>query len=533
MAKLLKFNVEAREQLLEGARLLTEAVGSTLGPRSSNVAIERQWGAPIVIHDGVGVAREIELVDKYQNMGAQLLKEAAEKTNGAAGDGTTTATVLGYAIASEAHKNIVAGAQPMAIRSGIEKAAKAMEEELSRIAVPVKDDKELLQVATISAQNEEIGDVVADGIKRMGRDGVLAVEDSPNGQTYLEIRQGMDFNRGWINRLFVTNPKYNEASLENPYVLVTDFTLSDISDIIWLQAFTETQRDNNNIVIIAEDISGIALATLMGNQNKTIHCLPVKAPGFQENQKELLQDIAVATGAKFFSKEASNRITLDNFSLSDLGRAGRVTSTEKNTIIIDGAGSKDAVEERIAQLRDIMEKAETDFEREKMQERVARFTDGIGVIFVGGNSDVEVKERKERFIDAMGATRAATEEGIVPGGETALIRAAKALESLDEKGDIAIGVDIVRRASALPFRRLMANAGYDDGEMLSGLNMVLAKDNFGIDVIDAKAKDLVKAGIIDPVKVTRHALMNAVSCAVMMVTTNTLVVEEPKKEGQL
>jgi chaperonin GroEL len=533
MAKLLKFGIEAREELLEGARILAEAVGATLGPRSSNVAIERQWGHPNVIHDGVGVANEIELPDPWRNMGVRLLKDAAKRTNEAAGDGTTTATVLGHAVASEAHRNIVAGSQAMALRNGIERAAKAMDEELSRIAVPVRDDGELLQVATISAQNAEIGDLVADGIRRMGRDGVLAIEESPNGQTYIEIKQGMDFNRGYAHPVFITNPEFNEASLESPYVLVTDFNLTDIQDILFLTRFTESERENNNIVVIAEDISGMALATLIGNQGKTIRCIPVKAPGYQEAQKENLKDIATACGARFFSREAGERLTADNFDIADLGRAAKVTSTDKNTVIISGAGTKEAVEERISQLRDRAGKAETDFDREKLQERIARFTDGIGVIYVGGNSEAEVRERKERFIDALGATRAASDEGIVPGGETALVRAAAALSSLKAEGDEAIGIEIVRRASSRPFLRLMENAGYDGGRMLSELERVLKKRGWGIDVIDAVPKDMMEAGIIDPVKVTRHALMNAVSCAVMMMTTNVLVVEEPAKENRV
>lgn len=532
MAKLLSFGIGAREQLLEGARQLSDAVGSTLGPRSNNVAIARQWGPPIVMHDGVSVSREIDLVDPYENMGAQLLKEAASKTNDAAGDGTTTATVLGYAIASEAHKNIVAGASSMALREGIEKAVTRMHAELESIAIPVKDDSELLQVATISAQNAEIGEIVADGIQRMGKDGVLAVEESGTTQTYLEIKEGMEFNRGWSSPYFITNPELAECVLERPYILVTDMKMTSVADAIgFLKKFAESQTENKNLLIIAEDVTSDALALMVVNKAKgVVSPCAVKAPGFGDKQKDMLRDIATVTGARYFSTEAGDKLTEESFNIEDLGRAVKVTSTEKNTVIIDGGGTKEEIDLRIAELRRTVDKVENDFDREKLQERIARLTTGIGIIYVGASSDTEMRERKERFIDGISATRAAMEEGIVPGGETALIRAAKSLDTLKAAGDIKLGIDVVRRAAEVPFRKLMSNAGYDAGRMLSELEQVISGKNFGIDVIDAKPKDMVKSGIIDPVKVTKHALKNAASCAIMMLTTSVLVVDEPQKE---
>lgn len=534
MAKrILLFGREAREKVLEGAKILADAVGSTLGPKGSNVLFDRPYGPPSVIHDGVGVANEIDLIDPFQNAGAQLLKDAARKTNDAAGDGTTTATVLGYAIASEAHKNIVAGANAMIIRQGIEKSVKLMLSELDRIATPITNDAELLQVATISAQNPEIGEIVADGIKRMGSDGVLAVEESGTSQTYLEIKEGMEFNRGWIHPYFITNPELRESSYSDPYILITDLKLSSVADVIgYLSAFAATtNKENNSIIIIAEDVSIELIGIMAKNKlNGALGINIIKAPGFDLMQKEILKDMSIITGARFFSGDAGDKLSEDNFRLEDLGRAEKVVSTENNTVIINGIGKKEDIQLRIMELKNTSEKVESDFDKEKLQERIARLTDGIGVIYVGGSSSVEMKERKERFIDAISATRSAKEEGIVPGGETALIRASLVLDALVEQGDVQLGVNIVKMASKQPFRKLMQNAGYDDGRMLLELEMVMVKDNFGIDVIDAQGKDLIKSGIVDPVKVTKRALEYAASCAIMMITTDTLVVDEPKKE---
>ncbi len=534
MAKEFKFDIAAREAVLTGAKTLSDVVGSTLGPRATNVAIWREYGPPVVLHDGVGASREVIVKDRFEAVGAELLKEAASKTNDQAGDGTTTATVLGYAIAAEGHRNVVAGASAMGLRIGIEKAVAAMTRELERIAIPVKDDKELLQVATISAQNEEIGAVVADGIRRMGTDGVLAVEESSTTDTYLEIKEGMEFNQGWVAPHFQTNPEMGEAVLENPYILVTDMRITEIGDIVhYLVEFLKSERQNDNIVIIADEIGGLALATLIGNhvQGK-FRCLPIKAPSFGETRKDMLRDIATVTGAKYFSTDAGDKLTAETFRIEDLGRAMKVTSTQKSTVVIDGAGTREDIEARISELKRSAEKSETDFSHEKLLERIARLTTGIGIVYVGAASESEMRERKERFIDAISATKAAQAEGIVPGGETALIRASKALDALEETGDVRLGIELVRRAAQQPFRRLMENAGYDSGKMLSELEAVLPKENWGIDVIDARQKDLVKAGIIDPVKVTKSALINAASCAVMILTTNVVITDEPKAERQ-
>jgi chaperonin GroEL len=536
MAKDITFDLAAREALLRGAKTLSDAVGSTLGPKGSNVAIAREYGPPIVIHDGIGVAREIILKDPNEAIGCELLKEASAKTNDNAGDGTTTAAVLGYAIAAEAHKNIVAGASAMRLRIGIEKAVAAMTKELDDIAIPVKGEAELLQVATISAQNEEIGKIVTEGISRMGTDGVLAVEESQTTSTYLEIKEGMDFNRGWLAPHFVTNPELGECVLERPYVLVTDIKLSSVADAQpFLQKFAnaiqEHAVENPNILVIGEDITGDALALMIVNKLKGVfNVCAVKAPGFGDKQKDMLRDIAVVTGAKYFSTEAGDKLTEEGFDIEDLGRAEKVTATEKNTVIIGGEGATEAIASRVQELKNANEKAETDFDHDKLQERIARLTSGIGIVFVGASTEAEMRERKERFIDAISATRAAMAEGIVPGGETALIRASKALDTLKESGDVQLGIDLVRRASVQPFKKLMENAGYDSGKMLGELEAVLKKENFGIDVIDASPKNMVKSGIIDPVKVTKSALENAASCAVMMLTTSVLVAEEPKKE---
>lgn len=532
MPRILSFSTEAREHLLEGARQLSEAVSSTLGPKGSNVAIGRQWGPPVVIHDGVGVAREIDLVDPYENMGAQLLKEAASKTNDAAGDGTTTATALGYAIASEAHKNVVAGANAMMLRRGIEHATEVMLKELTVLSVPISKPEEVLQVATISAQNEEIGEIVADGIARMGKDGVLAVEESGTTQTYLEIKEGMEFSKGWISPYFVTNSDLGECVLEKPYILVTDLKMTSVTDVTaFLRKFVEEPTENMNILIIAEEVAGDALALMAINKAKgSLNVCAVQAPGFGDKRKDMLKDIAVVTGATYFSTDLGVRLNDEGFSVADLGRAARVTCTEKATIIVDGGGDKKNIALRLTELKNALEKAETDFDGEKIRERIARLTTGVGIVYVGASSETEMRERKERFIDAISAAKVAMEEGIVPGGETALIRAALAIDPSTEEGDARIGMNVVKHAASQPFRKLMRNAGEDDGRMLANLEAVLPKKNWGIDVIDGKAKDLVKAGIIDPVKVTKQALQNASSVAVMILTTDTLVVDAPKKE---
>lgn len=531
MARLFKIGPEAREQLLAGAKILSDIVGSTLGPLAANVAISRRYGPPVVMHDGVSVSREVDLVDPFQAMGANLLKEAASKTNDEAGDGTTTATVVGHAMAEEAHKNIVAGANAMLLRQGIELAVAAMDKELEALSTPITKDNEILQIATISAQNPEIGSIVADGIKRMGKDGVLAVEESGSTQTYLEVKEGMEFSKGWVHRYFVTNQELGEAMLENPYILVTDLKLSGVADVLeFLKKFAETPKENKSILIIAEEITGQALEFLALNKVQgALDICAVKAPGFGDKQKDMLQDIATVTGAKYFSSDTGSKLT-DEIELSDLGRAKRVTVTEKATIIVDGGGDNSEIQQRILELKNSESKAELAFDKEKLQERIARLTTGVGIIYVGASSETEMRERKERFIDAISATQAAMDEGIVPGGETALVRASRSITVTSSIRDIEVGINIVKHAAQQPFRRLMSNAGFDSGEKLLELTQAIPKANWGIDATDGKVKDLVKSGIIDPVKVTRSALRNAASCAVMMITTDSILVDEPEKK---
>lgn len=532
MAKLIKTGIEAKENLLEGARILSEVVGATLGPLAANVAIDRTYGPPIVLHDGVRVSDETNIIDPFHAMGANLLKEAASKTNDEAGDGTTTATVLGYEIAKEAHRNVVAGSNPMLIRKGIAIAIEAMDKELDSLSTPISKPEEVLQIATISAQNDEIGEIVADGINRMGKDGVLAVEESGSLQTYLEIKEGMEFSKGWLSPYFITNKELREAVLDNPYILVTDMKFGAIQDVVgFLKKFLEAQTNNKNILVIAEEVSGDALAMMSLNKIKGgMGICAVKAPGFGEKQKEMLQDIATVTGGTFFSTEMGNKLTEENFEISDLGRAARVTVTEKATVIVDGAGSKEDIQLRILELRNAAEKVELAFDQEKLQERIARLTTGVGIIYVGASSETEMRERKERIIDAISAAKAAMDGGIVPGGETALVRAALAEIPQNDVLDIQVGINIVKHAAEQPFRKLMSNAGFDSGEKLSELKRVISKKNWGIDATDGVSKDLVKSGIIDPVKVTKAALRNAASCAVMIISTGVLLVEEPKKE---
>lgn len=530
MGKLLLFGIEAREKLLQGVHKTAQAVGSTLGPKGSNVTIARTYGPPLVMHDGVSVAREVDLTDPFENLGAQLVKEAASKTNDAAGDGTTTATVLADAIATEAHKNIVAGSNPMMIRRGIEIAVKEMDTELNRLAIPITKPEEILQVATISAQNTEIGDIVATSIQKMGKDGVLAVEESGGQETYLEVKEGMEFAKGWLSPYFITNPELSECVLDDPYILVTDLKLSTVNDVIFaLKKFDEAETDNRNILIIAEEVVGDALAMLITNKVRgAINVCAVQAPGYGDKRKDLLKDIATVTGATYFSAESGSR--MESVNLADFGRAGRVTTTKDSTMIVDGKGNKEVISQRITELKNAFEKAEVDFDRERLQERIAKLTSGIGIIFVGASSESEMREKKERVIDAISATKAAMDEGIVPGGETALLRAALSLNDIDEKGDVAIGISIIKRASEQPFRKLVSNAGYDEGRMLSLVEKALSKKNHGIDVIDGESKDLVKNGVIDPVKVTKSALRNAASVATMILTTDTLIVDEPKND---
>lgn len=524
MSKILKFDSEAREKLLKGINTLTEAVASTLGPKGRNVAIDKKWGAPSIVHDGVTVAKEIELEDPFENMGAQLVKEAASKTNDVAGDGTTTATILTQAIVSEGLKNIQAGANPMVLRRGIDLAVTTLVEELRKMSKKLTTPEEITQVATISAQNEEIGRIISDAIARVGKDGVITVEEGKTLEMSVDYKEGMEFDKGYQSPYFVTDSDKMEASLEDPYILITDKKISAMADLMpFLEKFVAVSK---TLVIIAEEVEGEALTTLVLNKLRgAFNVLAVSAPGFGDRRKQMLEDIAILTGGTVISEEIGRK--LDSTEIEDLGRAARVTADKDNTLIVDGKGSKKAIEARIAQIRKEMAASDSEFDKEKLQERLAKLTGGVAVINVGAASEIEMREKKERVVDAVAATKAAIEEGIVAGGEIALLRVAKALDSLKMVVDEEkVGVEIVKKAIEQPFRKLIENAGMDVGIALA--KVVDAALNMGIDVNDGKLKDLVKAGVIDPVKVTRTALQNAASVAIMVMTTNVLIADKPE-----
>ena len=524
MAKILKFDSAAREALLKGINILTDAVASTLGPKGRNVALDKKWGAPNVVHDGVTVAKEIELEDPFENMGAQLIKEAASKTNDVAGDGTTTATILAQAIVSEGLKNIQAGANPMILRHGIEKATDALVLELKKMSKKLTTSEEIEQVATISAQNEEIGKTIADAIAKVGKDGVITVEEGKTMEMNVDYKEGMEFDKGYASPYFVTDADKMESSIEDPYILITDKKISSASDLVeFLNKFVQISK---NLVIIADEVESDALALLIVNKLRgVINILAVSAPGFGDRRKEMLNDIAILTGGTVISEEVGKK--LDAIDMSDLGQAGRVTSTKDNTLIVEGKGAKAQINARISHIRRELEASDSEFDREKLQERLAKLTGGVAVINVGAATEVEMKEKKERVIDAVAATKAAIEEGIVPGGEIALLRASHVLDKLEVSGEEKVGVEIVKKALEQPFRRLVKNAGLDEGISLS--KVLESNGNNGIDVLDGVVKDLVKAGVIDPVKVTRSALQNGASVAIMVMTTQVLITDLPEK----
>lgn len=523
MAKQLLFDTQAREKLLKGINVLTEAVASTLGPKGRNVAIDQKFGSPQVVHDGVTVAKEIELEDPFENMGAQLIKEAASKTNDVAGDGTTTATILAQAIVSEGLKNIQAGANPMILRRGINLAVSALVVELKKMSKQITTPQESQQVATISAQNEEIGRLIAEALQKVGRDGVVTVEEGKSLQMGVEYKEGMEFDKGYSSAYFVTDTDKMEASIEDAHILITDKKVSSSADIVeFLNKFVQVSK---NLVIIADEVEGEALALLVVNKLRgVINVLAVGAPGFGDRRKALLEDIAILTGGTVISEDTGRKF--DSIEVEDLGRAARVTSTKDATLIVDGKGNKKAIEARVSHIRREISASDSDFDREKLQERLAKLTGGVAVINVGAATEVEMKEKKERVIDAVAATKAAIEEGIVPGGEIALLRVASVLDKLPVGGEEKVGVEIVKKAVEQPFRRLISNAGLDAGVFLAKVSELTG--NMGVDVTDSVIKDLVKAGVIDPVKVARTALQNAASVAVMVMTTNTLITDKPE-----
>ncbi len=532
MAKQLVFSEEARRKLQRGVDVLANAVITTLGPKGRNVALDRKFGSPTITHDGVTVAKEIELEDPFENMGAQLLKEAATKTNDIAGDGTTTSTVLAHAIVTEGMKNMAAGANPMLLKLGIESAARTVAEEISRIAIEVTTREEIGNVASISAQDRSIGELIADVMDKVGKDGVITVEESKGLEFETEYVEGMQFDRGYLSPYFVTDPEAMEANIEDPYILIHDKKISAAQDIVPILEKL-VQMGKRELVIIAEDIDGEALATLVLNKLRgMLNVLAVKAPGFGDRRKAMLQDIAILTGGTVVTEEMGRK--LDSVTVEDLGRAERVVSTKDDTTIVGGAGDGDAIKGRIDQIRVEIDKSTSDYDREKLQERLAKLSGGVAIIGVGAATETELKEKKHRVEDALSATRAAVEDGIVPGGGVALVNAMQVLADLKmDYPDAQIGVTIVRDALEVPLRKIAANAGKDGSVILENVRRKQAekKDgNLGYDVLTEEYIDMVKAGVIDPAKVTRGALENAASIAAMILTTEALITDIPEPE---
>ncbi len=525
MAKQIIFDEQVRRSLKKGIDVLADAVKVTLGPKGHCVALEKKWGAPLVIDDGVTIAKDIELPDPFENMGVQLVKEAATKTNDACGDGTTTSTILAHAIISGGFKNVAAGAEPMALKRGIEKATKAIIDELKRVSTEVKGKDQIVQVATITAVDREIGDLIAEVMEKVGKDGVITVEESKGIKYETEYVEGMQFDRGYISPYFITNAEKMEAVIDDPYILITDKKVSAMSDL--LPALEKILQVTKNLLIVAEDVEGEALATLVVNKLRgTLNAMAVKAPGFGDRRKAMLEDMAILTGGKVISEEVGRK--LDSVTVEDLGRARRVTCDKDNTTIVEGKGSEEAIKGRIKQIRAQIEETTSDFDREKLQERQAKLAGGVAVIKVGAATEVELKERKHRVEDALSATRAAVEEGILPGGGVALLNAASVLDKLEVTGDEATGVNIVRQAMDEPIRWIATNAGRDGSVVVDAVK----KSPAGIGY-DAEADDfgnMVEKGIIDPTKVVRSSLENAASIAAMVLITESLVTDIPEKE---
>ncbi|HMR63738.1 MAG TPA: chaperonin GroEL [Anaerolineae bacterium] len=532
MAKQLVFQDEARKQLKKGIDTLAEAVMTTLGPKGRNVALDKKWGAPTVTHDGVTVAKEIELQEPYQNMGAQLLKEAATKTNDIAGDGTTTATVLAYTIVNEGLRNVAAGSNPMLLKRGIEKATQALSQAIKDMAIAINTKEEIASVASISAQNREIGELIAEVMDKVGKDGVITVEESKGLQFETEYVEGMQFDRGYISPYFITDQEGMQAVLDDPFVLIYDKKISAAGDLIpVLEKVLQVGR--RNLLIIAEDVDGEALATLVLNKLRgTFNVLAVKAPGFGDRRKAMLQDIAVLTGGTVITEEMGRK--LDSVTLADLGKCDKVASTKDDTTIIGGAGSEEAIKGRVNQIKAEIENTTSDYDREKLQERLAKLAGGVAVIGVGAATEVEMKEKKHRVEDALSATRAAVEEGIVPGGGVALITVASALDKVEAVSvEEETGVNIVRRALEAPMRGIVENAGFDGSVVVQEVRRRQESEKstrIGFDVMAEQYVDMVKNGIIDPAKVTRGALSNAASIAAMILTTEALITDAPEKE---
>ena len=527
-AKDLVFDESARRQLKSGIDALANAVKVTLGPRGRNVAIDKKWGPPTVTHDGVTVAKEIELDNAFQNMGAQMLKQAATKTNDVAGDGTTTSTILAQAMVTEGLRNVTAGANPMLIKRGIERATDAAVAEIKKIATPVNGREDLERIAAISANDQEIGALFAEAMEKVGKDGVITVEESKTLKLEIEYTEGMQFDRGYISPYFITNSERMVAEVEEPYILITEKKISSVQDMLpILEQLVQTGR--KELVIIAEDVDGEALGTLVVNKLRGIlNVLAIKAPGFGDRRKEMLRDIAILTGGEVISDELGKK--LENASLNELGRARRVTANKDESTIVEGHGSEDEIKGRISQIKAQIEETTSDYDREKLQERLAKLSGGVAVVKVGAATEVELKEKKARVEDALQATRAAVEEGVVPGGGVALLAAARALDGLKLEPDMQVGVEILKRALEEPTRQLANNAGLEGSVIVQELRTRQQKDpNVGFNVMTEQYGNLIELGIIDPAKVTRSALENASSVAGIILTTDALVTEKPEK----
>lgn len=527
MPKQILYSEESRRAMLDGVNQLANTVKETLGPKGRNVVIEKKYGSPLITNDGVTIAKEIELEDPFEKIGAELVKEVASKTNDVAGDGTTTATVLAQAMIREGLKNVAAGANPMMLRRGIEKAIRAAVEELRNIAKPIDSREAIAQVAAISSADQEIGRLIADAMEKVGNDGVITVEESKGFETDLDVVEGMQFDRGYVSPHLVTDKDKMEAVLDDPYILITDKKISNIQEILPL--LENVSQASKPLLIIAEDIEGEALATIVVNKLRgTFECVAVKAPGFGDRRKEMLQDIAILTGGEVISEDFGRE--LKSTKIEQLGRANKVHVTKENTTIVDGRGDENAVKTRIEQIKKQLEETDSEFDKEKLQERLAKLAGGVAVIRVGAATETELKEKKHRIEDAVNSTRSAVEEGIVAGGGTALVNVIHAVENVKTEGDEQTGVDLVRRALEAPVRTIAENAGLDGSVVVERLKK--EKPGYGLNVLSGEWEDMIASGIIDPAKVTRSALQNAGSIAAMFLTTEAVVTEIPEEKEE-
>jgi chaperonin GroEL len=529
MAKIIKYDMNAREAMLNGVKALADAVVVTLGPKGRNVVIDKSWGSPTVTKDGVTVAKEIELEDKFENMGAQMVKEVASKTSDTAGDGTTTATLLARAIYEEGQKLVAAGNDPMAIKRGIDAAVEVVVKELQKLSKPTHDQRDIAQVGTISANNDEtIGNIIAEAMNKVGKEGVITVEEAKGMETTLEVVEGMQFDRGYLSPYFVSDPEKMVASLEDPFILINEKKVSHMKDL--LPILEQVAKMGKPLMIIAEDVDGEALATLVVNKLRgTLQVAAVKAPGFGDKRKAMLEDIAVLTGGQVVSEDLGTK--LENLTVADLGKAKRINIDKDNTTIVDGAGSRSAIEGRVKQIRAQIEETTSDYDREKLQERLAKLIGGVAVINVGAATETEMKEKKARVEDALNATRAAVEEGIVPGGGVALVRCLAVLEKMKIKADQKLGVKVVMRAMEEPLRQIAKNAGAEGSVVIDKVKN--GEGAFGYNAQTDTYEDLMVAGIMDPTKVVRFALQNAASVASLMLTTQAMIAEKPEEKKQM